>query len=618
MVHFVAVVLILTLRRTPMKTVIRSTALFLLLVLSVAGIQAQAPFASGLQLPSKIIFTPRGHLLVAENGTGPNAGRISIVDRLTSVRRTLISGLPAGINSAEGTPAPSGPSGVVLVGNTLYILIGEGDSVLAGSIPGTTVANPNPSSPILSSLISVTLGTSIDDIAGNVALTPSDHATLKNGQQVVAGSGANQMTFKLIADFELNVRHSDPYGLAIIGGTAYVADAGQNSIRKVLLSTGTITTLNVFPSVPNTSGIGGPVIEAVPDSIRADGNRLLITLLTGFPFLPNIAKAITMDPATGAYSTIVDGLTSAIDVAPVATDTGKLDVIAEHSSNLLAGAPGRILIVPEGSNASAATFSVPNIAAPASIAVDPHTGEIFVAQIFPGTILILGANFPPMPQSIIPVVASVPGVFGSRFETSLQISNPHPYPLSGTINIRAAAEVKSLPYQLAAFETKTYANIMTTVDATGPATADIEASVGPAPVAVARIYDTSRNAAATGVVIQQVSPDAALRPGDRAALVTGADPFGSRTNIGIRALGTDARLKLSLYRSSGFLIATIDKTVSANTLFQAAAPVLFDVAPGPSDSVVIEMVSGSAIVYNAIVNNATQETSFALATPVSN
>lgn len=612
-----------------MKIFLRTTTLLLLLALSVAGLQAQAPFASGLQLPSKMIFTPRGHLLVAENGTGPNAGRISIVDRMTGSRRTLIAGLPAGINSAEGTPAPSGPSGLALVGNTLYVLIGEGDSVLAGSIPGTTVANPNPASPILSSLIAVTLGAALDDIAGNVALTPSDHAALKNGQQVVAGGGANQMTFKLVADFDnytleprgdfpLNVRHSDPYGVAIIGGNAYVADAGQNSIRKVLLSTGSITTLTFFPSVPNTSGVGGPVIEAVPDSIRADGNRLLVTLLTGFPFLPNISRAVAVDPATGAYSTLVSGLTTAIDVAPVTTDTGKLEVIAEHSSNLLAGAPGRILIVPEGGTPSTATLLVPNIAAPASIAVDPHTGEIFVAQIFPGTIQIIGANFPTMPQSFIPVVASVPGILGSRFETSLQISNPHAYPLSGVINIRAAAGVKSLPYQLAAFETKTYANIMTTVDATGPATADIQASVGPAPVVVARIYDTSRNAAATGVVIQQVSPEAALRPGDRAALVSGSDPFGSRTNIGVRPLGTDARLKLSLYRSNGFLIATIDKTFAANTLFQQSAASLFDVAPGPSDLVVIEVISGSAFVYNAIVNDTTQETSFALATPVSN
>ncbi|MEA2239697.1 MAG: hypothetical protein QOC81_4421 [Thermoanaerobaculia bacterium] len=611
----------------------RNFVRFAVLVLFTAVLQpiasAQTPFASGLQLPSKIIFTPRGHLLVAENGSGPNAGRISIVDRLTGLRRTLISGLPAGINSAEGTPAPSGPAGVVLSGNTLYILIAEGDSVLAGPVPGTQVANPSPASPILSSLIAVTLAGPIDDMPDSVALTPADHSALKSGQTVVAGSGSNQMTFKLVADFanytseprgdlQANVRHSDPYGLAILGGNAFVADAGQNSIRKVNLSSGEITTLTTFPPIPNTTGIGGPFIEAVPDSIRADGNRLLVTLLTGFPFAPNLAKAYAIDPVTGAATTIVSGLTSAIDVAPVTTDTAKLYVVAEHSSNLLASAPGRILIVPEGKTPADATLSIPNVASPSSIAVDPHTSEIFVAQIFPGTIVALAANFPTSPQSLIPVIASVPGILGSRFETSLQMSNPHPYSLAGIINIRAAGGVKSLPYQLAPFETKTYANVMTTVDATGAATADVLAAVGPAPVLVARIFDTSRSSAATGVVIPQVSPEAALHTGDRAALVTASDPFGSRTNIGIRPLGVDTRLRLSLYRSSGVLVTTVDKLFAANTLFQQSTPFFFNVAPGPSDLITIEVVSGAAIVYNAIVNDTTQETSFALATPVSN
>ena len=48
--------------------------------------QPATVFATGLQAPIKIRLTPVGNLLVAEGGTGPNTGRISLVSR-TGVTR---------------------------------------------------------------------------------------------------------------------------------------------------------------------------------------------------------------------------------------------------------------------------------------------------------------------------------------------------------------------------------------------------------------------------------------------------------------------------------------------------------------------------------------------------
>ena len=50
-------------------------------------------FATGRRAPTKIITTPKGNLLVAEAGSGPNTGRVSIIDR-NGNRRTLVDGLP--------------------------------------------------------------------------------------------------------------------------------------------------------------------------------------------------------------------------------------------------------------------------------------------------------------------------------------------------------------------------------------------------------------------------------------------------------------------------------------------------------------------------------------------
>ena len=59
---------------------------FSLLTLSLMSGHAQAQAiptsvcVTGLRAPIKIITSPKGNLLVAEAGNGPNSGRISIVD----------------------------------------------------------------------------------------------------------------------------------------------------------------------------------------------------------------------------------------------------------------------------------------------------------------------------------------------------------------------------------------------------------------------------------------------------------------------------------------------------------------------------------------------------------
>ena len=73
-------------------------------------------------------------------------GRVSVIDRKTGARRTLIGGLPSAINQSPAGPEPTGPSGLALRGRTLYVLIGQGDVVVPGPAPGSEVPNPNPPS----------------------------------------------------------------------------------------------------------------------------------------------------------------------------------------------------------------------------------------------------------------------------------------------------------------------------------------------------------------------------------------------------------------------------------------------------------------------------------------
>lgn len=98
---------------------------------------------------------------------------------------------------------------------------------------------------------------------------------------------------------------SHPYNL-IIGpdGDLYISDAGANAIihRK---GPNNYVVLAEFPALPNPAfpGVGGPTVQAVPTSIGFDGKDFLVTILTGFPFVPNqaVIYRVTLSGQVSVY-----------------------------------------------------------------------------------------------------------------------------------------------------------------------------------------------------------------------------------------------------------------------------------------------------------------------------
>ena len=363
---------------------------------------AQCPgttFTGGLELPSKIIQGGKGNLIVAETGTfAPNSGRISIVDGQGN-RRTLLEGLPSGINEIGDI---SGPGGLYLQGRTLYIVNGEGDATLAGPIPGTEVPNPTPSSPILSSVLALHFSGEVEKTTAGFTLSLADHQALKNGDKVKLNNGeGDKITLELVADFPdytpdslpffpPNVRHSNPYGVTKIEDNLFVVDGGQNAVFTVDIDSGSISTLTTFPPLPNPlfPGFGGPFIEAVPDSIREFDGQLYVTLLRGFPFLPGNATVMEVNPSNGAATPLISGLTSAIDVLPV-KDKGQTNYLTlEISTNLLAGNPGRLqhFATPAGPGTVISSCLI----SPSSMV--RNEDSLFVTEIFTGRIVKIPVN----------------------------------------------------------------------------------------------------------------------------------------------------------------------------------------------------------------------------------
>lgn len=378
--------------------------------LVVCPIRAQAAtpteFASGLLMPSKLVLTPDGNLLVTEAGPlGTNLGRVSLVER-SGDRRTLLDKLPSGIE-LEG--APSGPTGLWVSGHdVLYLEIGQGDVIKRGAGGGEV---PNPEglgSSLFSSLLRIQFGDPIDCLRGRFELTAAQRQALADGRTVhMTNSFGERAWVNVVADLRdlypvpagppgappnpNKVSGSNPYGLVRIGDAFYLPDAGQNSFVRIDRESGRIKTLLRFPPVPNPQFPVGPsMTDAVPNSVRRLPGRdaLLVTLFTGFPFNPGQSSIQLVDPRAGTAAPFITGLTMAIDVLPVGNSTGPF-LVLEFAGGFDLGTgftfPGRVLRFAQ--RTSAAQLVASGLVSPTSMAFDELTHEIFVTEIFTGRIM---------------------------------------------------------------------------------------------------------------------------------------------------------------------------------------------------------------------------------------
>ncbi len=156
-------------------------------------------------------------------------------------------------------------------GRTLFITIGAGDATLNGPVPATEMPNPNPSSPIFSSVLAIDLSSVNESMTAGFTLTAANQTALKSGSQVTLNDGSGQtLTIRLVVDFPDfvaeprpnfagNVRPSNPFGLLAAANFLYVVDAAMNLVHRVDINTGATSTLP--PSRPSR--------DRVPRHLRA-------------------------------------------------------------------------------------------------------------------------------------------------------------------------------------------------------------------------------------------------------------------------------------------------------------------------------------------------------------
>ena len=367
----------------------------LLLAAQPATAQVVQEFATGLLAPIKLLAIPGGGMLVAEAGNGPNTGRVSLVDR-DARRFTVIDGLPSGFHILG--PNASGPSSLLLTSTRLYVVIGGGDTVLAGAAPTTEILNPNPSSPLFSSVLLFEFAEGPLPM-GFTLPSGNTHARLAAGEGVyIRNERGAFMRVSMLADIPnsipeprpdepRHVRISNTFGIVGDDNLVSVVDASRNLIWNIPITPtlGAPVAVASFPSVANTNpALGPPVVDAVPAGFRLAGDSFIVSFLTGFPFAPGAASISRVDRRSGAVTRIAGGLQTAIDVLPANADAS-LSYVLEYSTNFLAGAPGRLLQVDATRGTSLVIAT--GLVTPTSIARDLQTGQYFVTENSRGRIV---------------------------------------------------------------------------------------------------------------------------------------------------------------------------------------------------------------------------------------
>ncbi len=191
--------------------------------------------------PMGVAIDSAGTIYVAEGGVA-NFYRIRKMDAAGKVTTFAGKGL-AGWFDGTGTSAMfRAPKGLVAVGTDLYVVDANNQRIRK-----------------------VDKDAKVTTFAGSGAEPGFGQTKVKGGFKDAKGVAA---------------LFSDPVGIAAIGTTLYVADAGNNRIRKIVAD-GTATTLAGSATAGSKDGTGGAATFSAPTGIAAAGTTIYVADLGG-------------------------------------------------------------------------------------------------------------------------------------------------------------------------------------------------------------------------------------------------------------------------------------------------------------------------------------------------
>ncbi len=255
---------------------------------------AVTTFATGLDNPRGLAFGPNGDLYVAEGGlggsqattpadckqvpapTGPYSGgftaRISKING-DGVRTTVVDGLPSSQTAAASQSVVSGVSGVAFIRHTLYAL--EAGAGCSHGLKGTD----------------------------NSLLRVNHNGTTTQIADLSKFLKAHPVPNPDAADFEPD---GTWYGIIRVGRDLYATEPNHQELDRITPDGHVSRVVNFSKSFPGNTDWRGPT------AIASHGRFLYIGTLTRFPIVVGAAQVFKVDPRTGRFSVVANGLTTVL------------------------------------------------------------------------------------------------------------------------------------------------------------------------------------------------------------------------------------------------------------------------------------------------------------------
>jgi hypothetical protein len=282
-------------------------------------------YITRLNNPRGLMINAEGNLVIAEQGTGADDGRLLEAIDLNDdgdandkgELKKIAEGLPSFLSGDPEDPNLAGVSGVAQADDGTYWLV-VGGGLATGGLPRPPFS---------------TLGRIVDgayEVVADLGQYEADHDPDEDGPD------------------------SNPYDLTFgTDGFIYLSDAGANAVLRVNPETGDITTHFVLPSVPNplfSQGTGGPTMDPVPTGLAFGlDSALYVSFLTGFPFPQGAAFFVRLadlngdsDAMDSGEALLVSGGLSALTDITFGPDGAPY--LVEFSTNFLGeNVPGRLV-----------------------------------------------------------------------------------------------------------------------------------------------------------------------------------------------------------------------------------------------------------------------------------
>jgi hypothetical protein len=122
-----------------------------------------------------------------------------------------------------------------------------------------------------------------------------------------------------------------------------------------------------------------------------------------------------------------------------------------------------------------------------------------------------------------------------------------------------------------------------------------------------RIYNDAGALGTTGMTLDQIATDDALRAEEEGVLIVPPNLEKSRFNVGIRTLEQGATIAVTVRTAAGNITRTVTKSFPPVFFTQLPAAALVETELFGSDSIRFRVEAGSAILYGAATDNVTQD-----------